>query len=292
MSTGNRGADPAAPWQESEAARCGIKLGIEQIFGRFVDLDLIVLRRTAIAMSDRRMQFSADIGRDNLAHAAGADQQIDFQTGGRRADNGQVPHLATDERTDDGHRMVHGAESSDDDDIAIPDEGGGFFVGHQHLLARRPIGARDRFQFHVFVPGRLNNAASFSLTLPTTLSTTRELIGGGSLRVESPEHASAVGELNEEQHEVAPRPPVACPAPVSRYDSEQCRRAPRSSPHRLQNVNGDGCGCAAAIVGQAESRLRHLIGMSPAQLHRNLINLSAAGRAGRMTLSREGRRSD
>ena len=87
---GNAGADAAAPGEEFLPRCRGEQASIEHVFAGFLHLDLAGFRIFAIVVADRAVHFLSDIGRDQLLHAAGADQKIDLQTGRGRRDDGEI----------------------------------------------------------------------------------------------------------------------------------------------------------------------------------------------------------
>jgi hypothetical protein len=111
-------------------------------------------------MSDRRVGFGTDVGRNDFLHAAGTDEKVDLEAGGRRPDHGEIFSLAADERADDWHRMVHGAEAPDDHHVAVLDESDRFILSDKHLFARRPIGAGDRIELHHLSSSLLNHGGA------------------------------------------------------------------------------------------------------------------------------------
>src|SRR5262245_45008653 len=102
----------------------------------------------AKTMPDRRIKFGADVGSDHFLDGSGADEKVDLESSGRGPNHGQVLHLATDERADDRHRMVHRTETADDDDITVFNEACGLILSGQHLSALGPIGASDWVKLH------------------------------------------------------------------------------------------------------------------------------------------------
>src|SRR5262249_45431128 len=110
-------------------------------------------------MADRRVQLGADVRSDHLAHGSSADEKVNLETCRCRADDSEVLHLVANKGPDDRHRVIHGAKSTDDDDVAVSDKASGFILSGQHLSALRTISASDRVKLHssvsrMFVAGR------------------------------------------------------------------------------------------------------------------------------------------
>src|SRR5215831_4647038 len=102
----------------------------------------------AKTMADWRIQFSADVRRDHLLHSSSADEKVNLEAGRCRANHGKVLHLAANKGSDDRHRVVHGAKTTDDDDIAVLNEAGSFILSGQHLSTLRAISASDGIKLH------------------------------------------------------------------------------------------------------------------------------------------------
>src|SRR5215831_7250428 len=124
----------------------------------------------AKTMPDRRIKFGADVGSDHFLDGSGADEKVDLQSGGCRANHGEVFRLAADEGADDRHRMVHRAKTADDDDIAVLDEARGLILFDQHLSALGPIGAGDWVKPH---PSSSRDFAPIDVVASTALVAVR-----------------------------------------------------------------------------------------------------------------------
>jgi hypothetical protein len=126
---GDAGSDAAAPGEEFLAGSRGKQSGIENVLAALPDFDLARLRVFAQIVADRAVHFLADIGRDELPDAAGADQEVDLETGSRRSDDREIPSPIADDFTHQGHGMILRAETADSDGHSVLDLRGGIADG-------------------------------------------------------------------------------------------------------------------------------------------------------------------
>src|SRR5262249_39118673 len=123
----NAGADAAAPGEEFLPRGSREETSIKQVFAGLHHLDLAGLRVFAVVVADWAVHFLADIRRDQLLHAAGADQQIDLEAGGRRGNDRKILFASADHLAHDRHRVIVGAETADRHRLAVLDQANGLF---------------------------------------------------------------------------------------------------------------------------------------------------------------------
>src|SRR5207244_10669158 len=91
----------------------------------------------------------------------------------------QIHYIATDQRADDRHRVIDGAEAADNDDVAVLDECRRLVLTHQHFLAFGSVYTGDRFELHGFSSRTRKSGVSFSVGSAITLVP----MAGGSVRL-------------------------------------------------------------------------------------------------------------
>src|SRR5262249_1586503 len=134
----NAGADAAAPGEEFLPRGSREETSIKQVFACLHHLDLAGLRVFAVVVADWAVHFLADIRRDQLLHAAGADQHVAREAGGRGGNDRKIFFPGVDHPAHDRHGVIVGAETADRYHLAVLDQANGLINRFNDLFPLLP----------------------------------------------------------------------------------------------------------------------------------------------------------